>query len=185
MQRVPRLAVDAVLIHREKLVLVKRGTPPFLGMYALPGGALEFGEALEEGVEREVLEETGLDAEVERLLGVYGDPDRDPRGHTISVAYVLRSVGGTLKAGTDAAATKLVPVSARPVLAFDHARILADFRRTLTGPRRAASTVPSRAPAPSRSGLGGRKSTRTTSNRRVPPRRPPRTRRAPPRSRSG
>jgi 8-oxo-dGTP diphosphatase len=126
------VAVDAVLLHRGKLVLVKRGRPPFLGRYALPGGALEFGERLEDAVEREVVEETGLDAEVERLLGVYGAPDRDPRGHTISIAYVLRSVGGELRAGTDAAATKLVPPTRVPKLAFDHDRIVSEYRTTLT-----------------------------------------------------
>ena len=130
---VPRLAVDAVLLHRQKLVLVRRGKEPFKGWYALPGGFLEFGERMEDAVEREVQEETGLDAEVERLLGVYGDPGRDPRGHTISVAYVLRSLGGAPKAGTDAAATKLVAVSRVPPLAFDHSRILADYRRSLKG----------------------------------------------------
>src|SRR5947209_8597225 len=101
----PRVAVDAVLLHEDKLVLVRRGKPPFRGRYALPGGGVEFGERLEEAVEREVLEETGLESEVMRLLGVYGDPGRDPRGHTISIAYVLRSIGGTLMAGSDAAAT--------------------------------------------------------------------------------
>ena len=77
------MAVDAVLLHEDKLVLVRRGKPPFRGRYALPGGGVEFGERLEEAVEREVLEETGLESEVMRLLGVYGDPGRDPRGHTI------------------------------------------------------------------------------------------------------
>jgi len=129
--QIPRVAVDAVLVHGGGLVLVRRGKEPFRGRYALPGGFLEFGERLEDAVEREVLEETGLEAEVERLLGVYGDPGRDPRGHTISVAYVLRSLGGRPKAGTDAAATKLVPLSRVPRLAFDHDRIVADYRRSL------------------------------------------------------
>lgn len=127
------MAVDAVLLHRGELVLVRRGRPPFLGKLALPGGALEFGERLEDAVEREVLEETGLNAEVVRLLGVYGDPGRDPRGHTISIAYVLRSIGGEPTAGTDAAGTRLVSVSRVPRLAFDHDRIVADYRRSIRG----------------------------------------------------
>lgn len=130
---VPRVAVDAVLVHGGRVVLVKRGRPPFLGRFALPGGGVEFGEPLEDAVRREVLEETGLQAEVVRLLGVYGAPDRDPRGHTISVAYVLRSVGGRLRAGTDAAATRLVPADRMPPLAFDHAAIVADYRRSRGG----------------------------------------------------
>ncbi|HKZ63044.1 MAG TPA: NUDIX hydrolase [Thermoplasmata archaeon] len=130
---VPRVAVDAIVLHRGKLVLVKRGTPPFLGQYALPGGGVEFRERLEDAVEREVREETGLVAETVRLLGVYGDPDRDPRGHTISIAYVLNSIGGRLKAGTDASDAKLVPLTRVPRLAFDHSRIVEDYRRSLKG----------------------------------------------------
>ena len=149
---VPRVAVDAVLVHEGKLVLVRRGKEPFRGRYALPGGFVEFGESLEEAVEREVLEETGLAAEVERILGVYGDPGRDPRGHTISIAYVLRSYAGEPKAGTDAAAVKLVPPNQTPPLAFDHNMIVADF---LTSTRRASSISPARAPARSPGPRGG------------------------------
>ncbi len=156
MVTVPRVAVDAVLIHRGKLVLVRRGRPPFLGRYALPGGGVDFGERLEDAVEREVLEETGLDAEVVRLLGVYGDPGRDPRGHTISVAYVLRSIRGEPKAGTDAAATKLVHLSRVPRLAFDHDRIVGDYRRAIRGRRRAAASAPARGRGSTRRRRGAR-----------------------------
>ncbi len=148
---VPRVAVDAVLLHRGRLVLVTRGRPPFLGMLALPGGGVEFGESLESAAKREVLEETGLRARVVGLVGVYGDPDRDPRGHTISVAYALRSVGGRLRAGTDAAATRLVPLDDVPPLAFDHDAIVADYRRSVRGRPRAGATAPSRARAGTRS----------------------------------
>ncbi len=127
----PRVAVDGLLLHRGKLVLVRRGGDPFKGKYALPGGFVEFGERLEDAMEREVLEETGLLAEVERLLGVYGDPGRDPRGHTISVAYVLSSYGGAVRAGSDAAATELVRPDRVPRLAFDPNRIVADYRKSL------------------------------------------------------
>jgi len=146
----PRVAVDAVLLHEGRLVLVRRGKPPFRGRYALPGGGVEVGERLEEAVEREVLEETGLESEVMRLLGVYGDPGRDPRGHTISIAYVLRSIGGTLMAGSDAAATKLASPTRVPSLAFDHDRIVADYRRSLTSRRRADATPRVRARARTR-----------------------------------
>ncbi len=127
----PRITVDALVAHRGKLVLICRGREPFFGIYALPGGFVEFGERLEEAVEREVQEETGLHAEVTRLVGVYGNPKRDPRGHTISVAYELKSYGGRLGASTDAAAVRLVPMNRVPRLAFDHATIVADYRRLL------------------------------------------------------
>ena len=151
---VPRVAVDAIVIHGRKLVLVRRGNEPFRGMLALPGGFVEFGESLEEAVRREVREETGLETRVERLLGVYGDPGRDPRGHTISVAYVLRSVGGELRAATDAAAAKSVAVGRVPRLAFDHDRIVADFRK-LRGRRPGAATSPSRGRGGTRLRSGG------------------------------
>lgn len=158
----PRVAVDAILLHEGDIVLVRRGKEPFLGRYALPGGFVEFGERLEDAVEREVLEETGLAAEVERLLGVYGDPGRDPRGHTISVAYVLRSFGGMLRASSDAAAVRLVPPTRVPKLAFDHDRIVGDY---LTSTRRVSSTAPSRGPARSRGPRGARRPRGTASTR--------------------
>ena len=152
---VPRVAVDAILFHGDKLVLVRRRNEPFRGMHALPGGFVEFGESLEDAVRREVREETGLEARVDLLVGVYGDPGRDPRGHTISVAYALRSVGGELRADTDAAAVELVPLGGAPPLAFDHDEILADYRR-LRGRRPGAATSPSRGRAGTRSRRGAR-----------------------------
>jgi len=153
---VPRVAVDAIVLHRGKLVLVCRGNEPFRGRFALPGGFVEFGESLEDAVRREVREETGLETRVDRLVGVYGDPGRDPRGHTISAAFALRSVGGELRAATDAAAVKIVHLGQAPPLAFDHDRILADFRR-LRGRRPGAATSPSRGRAGTRSRSAGRR----------------------------
>jgi len=162
---VPRVAVDALLLHGGKLVLVRRGKEPYRGSFSLPGGFVEFGERLEDAVEREVLEETGLAAEVERLLGVYGNPKRDPRGHTISVAYVLRSYGGRLRAATDAAAVKVVPPTRVPKLAFDHDTIVADFLRSR---RRASSTSPSRARGRTRGRRASRTAAGTGSTRERP-----------------
>ncbi|MCK5038278.1 MAG: NUDIX hydrolase, partial [Thermoplasmata archaeon] len=98
----PALTVDAIILIDDKLLLIQRGNDPFKGYYALPGGFVEYGERVEEAVEREVKEETGLDAEVQELIGVYSAPDRDPRGHTISVVFHLEVIGGELKAGDDA-----------------------------------------------------------------------------------
>ncbi len=123
----PGLAVDGVLLLDGKLLTVIRGNPPFLRMHALPGGHVELGETTEAAMVREFLEETGLQVQVERVVGVYSDPKRDPRGHTVSVAYSLRRVAGEMRAGSDAAQLDLVDPKRLPKMAFDHATIVADF----------------------------------------------------------
>ena len=128
-QRHPWLTVDGLVRHEEKLVAVIRRNPPFEGMPALPGGFVELGEATEAAVVREVREETGLETRVVRLVGVYSDPARDPRGHTVSAAYALEPTGGVLRAASDAKKIVLLDPERLPPLAFDHARIVADWRR--------------------------------------------------------
>jgi len=110
-------------------VAVVRQNEPFREMPALPGGFVELGETVETAVVREVEEETGLQTKVARLVGVYSDPDRDPRGHTVTLAYALEVVGGALKAGSDAANVALLDPDRLPPMAFDHTRIVADWRK--------------------------------------------------------
>ena len=125
------VAADALILVGESVVLIKRKNEPYRGMYALPGGFLEAGETLEECVLREVKEEAGLDCRIEGLVGVFSDIDRDPRGRTVSAAYLLRPVSDdiTPTAGDDAAEIKLVPLSEIEgiKLAFDHANIIKKF----------------------------------------------------------
>ena len=123
----PALTVDAIILIDDKLLLIQRGNDPFKGYYALPGGFVGYGERVEDAVEREVKEETGLDAEIQELIGVYSAPDRDPRGHTISVVFHLEVIGGELKAGDDAVGVKLFELDELPELAFDHSDIIWDF----------------------------------------------------------
>lgn len=127
----PALTVDAVWIRGGRVLLVRRGRPPFRGSWALPGGFVEVGETVEEAVLRELREETGLVGRLERLVGVYSDPGRDPRKHTVSVVFAIRGEGGEPKAGDDAGAAAWVPLAPRPALAFDHERILEDALRGL------------------------------------------------------
>ncbi len=126
----PALTVDGVLVEDEKILLIKRGNTPYRGMYALPGGFVDYGERVEDAVIREMEEETGLKTGISRLLGVYSDPSRDPRGHTVSVVFVLNFKYGSLSAGDDAAEASWFPLDDLPELAFDHAAIVDDFLRS-------------------------------------------------------
>ena len=123
----PRLTVDSLTRDDGgRLLLVRRGQPPFEGRWALPGGFVETGETTEEACIRETREETGIEVEVEGLGGVYSRPDRDPRGHTVSVVYRCRAVGGEAKGGDDAAEARWFAPDelARLAFAFDHAEIV-------------------------------------------------------------
>jgi len=128
-RRTPSVAVDVVLVRPDgSIVLVKRAKEPFKGYWALPGGFVRYGERVEDAARREAREETGLEVAIEGLVGVYSEPDRDPRGHVISIAFLAREVGGLLRAASDAAevrAFKILPER----LAFDHARIIGDAVR--------------------------------------------------------
>jgi 8-oxo-dGTP diphosphatase len=125
--KTPALTVDCVVVDSGKRVLlIRRGHPPFKGGYALPGGFVEVGETVEDACRRELKEETGVEAGTLRLIGVYSDPKRDPRGHTCAVAYLARVGRTTAEAGDDAAAVEWVADWRTLDLAFDHARILAD-----------------------------------------------------------
>ncbi len=124
----PAVTVDGLVLVDRKLVVIRRGNEPFRGMPALPGGFVELGETTLEAVVREVREETGLETRVLRLVGVFSDPGRDPRGHTVTIGYALEAVGGRLKAGSDAAAIVLVDPDDPPRMAFDHNEIVRKWR---------------------------------------------------------
>ena len=124
----PSLTVDGIAVVEGKIVLVRRKQEPFKDRYALPGGFVEYGEKLENAVIREFREETGLESRVERLLGIYSDPARDPRGHTVSAVYVLEVTGGALVDSEETYA-EMIPIKKIPRLAFDHDKIMADFLR--------------------------------------------------------
>ncbi len=126
MHRNPALTVDGILMEDGKILLIKRKNPPFRGKYALPGGFVEYGESTESAVVREIQEETGLKTEVVRLIGVYSDPERDPRGHTVTVAYEVKRIGGELRGGDDASEAEFFEIEKLPELAFDHERIIND-----------------------------------------------------------
>lgn len=143
----PALTVDAVIFTmREEdlaVLLVKRGGPPFEGYWALPGGFVNENEALERAALRELREETGIPGVALEQLGAFGEPGRDPRGHTVSVAFFTFVVADAapIVAGDDAAdaawhALADLPIDRAPTrrmprLAFDHAQIIDKARRRL------------------------------------------------------
>jgi 8-oxo-dGTP diphosphatase len=92
-------------------------------MWALPGGFLDYGESAEDAVVRELKEETSLGARNVCQAKTYSDPDRDPRGHTVSIVYHV-DAEGTLKAADDAKEAKLFKLDRLPALAFDHEKII-------------------------------------------------------------
>ncbi|HJK94783.1 MAG TPA: NUDIX hydrolase [Polyangiaceae bacterium LLY-WYZ-15_(1-7)] len=125
--RNPYPTVDVIVEVEGGIVLIERSHEP-VG-WALPGGFVDYGETVETGARREVMEETGLEVRLEALLGVYSDPARDPRQHNLSVVYVGQASGAP-KGGDDAARAEVFSLDALPEpLCFDHAQILADYRR--------------------------------------------------------
>ena len=133
--KTPLLTTDCVVFDAYgRVLLIRRGHPPFEGRYALPGGFVEIGETVEDACRRELKEETGIDVGVLTLVGVYSDPKRDPRGHTCSVAYRASVDNAEPRPGDDAAAAEWVEDWRRENPAFDHADILADAER-LKAPR--------------------------------------------------
>jgi 8-oxo-dGTP diphosphatase len=134
----PAVTTDVVVFSlREQqlqLLLIRRANPPHAGMWALPGGFLDMAEDLDRCAQRELAEETGISGVYLEQLYTFGQPDRDPRGRVISVAYYALAPEHRLpepRAASDAAEAAWFPVSALPALAFDHGDIIAMARQRL------------------------------------------------------
>ena len=127
MYRNPAPAVDMVIYDSVRgIVLIERANEPH--GWALPGGFIDYGETCEHAAIREAKEETNLDIVLTEIIGVYSDPDRDPRHHTMSVAYaaVAKDVS-KISAGDDAQKAKFFPLNSLPHIVFDHNKIVEDF----------------------------------------------------------
>jgi 8-oxo-dGTP diphosphatase len=143
----PVPAVDFIIINdgdnnKSKILLVTRKNDPFKGLLSIPGGFINAGETAEDAMRREAKEETSLIVEPIAILGVYSDPRRDPRMHTLSVTFITRIVQGNEDAGDDAAALKWVKIEDEldsliesKRIAFDHSKILNDFKKWLKSSR--------------------------------------------------
>lgn len=131
------VAVDAIVFgyieNSLQLLLIERKTNPFKNCWAIPGGFVTDNESLEEAVSRELKEETNLDIHYLEQLYTYGNPDRDPRGHVISIAYcaIVKPDKFEVKADTDAKEAKWFPINNLPDLAFDHAKIIKNAKERL------------------------------------------------------
>lgn len=136
----PMVTADCVVVrHRAEVLLVRRGNEPYRGCWALPGGFMEMDEPIEHCAVRELNEETGLTVAEDnlRLIGIYSAPGRDPRGRTVTGAYLVtiddkcERVGDEPRAGDDAAEVRWWPLLELPPLAFDHAEIIAAAKKLL------------------------------------------------------
>lgn len=131
----PKVTVDAICVTNGKIVLIRRKNDPYKGKLALPGGFVEVGETTEAAIVREMKEETNLDFRIGGLVGVYSEPDRDTRGHAISITYWgWARDASDLQSGDDAAHAEWMDVDAAVSMAhdmaFDHGQMLIDFRES-------------------------------------------------------
>jgi 8-oxo-dGTP diphosphatase len=128
----PSLTVDCVIIDRkDRVLLIKRKHAPFAGQYALPGGFVDLDETVEGACLREVLEETNLAIRRPKLVGIYSEPGRDPRGATVSIAYAAKVGAVKATAGDDASAVEWVADWKKTALAFDHKDIIRDALKVI------------------------------------------------------
>ena len=132
----PAVTADCVVITKEeqpKVLLIQRGADPYKGSWAFPGGFMNMDETTEQCAIRELEEETGLRVSDVHQIGAYSKVDRDPRGRTITVAYLAIIDEPVQVTGQDDAANaEWFPLSALPELAFDHAEIMQDAVRVYT-----------------------------------------------------
>lgn len=126
----PIPTVDAIIHRHSSILLVKRKNDPYKNCFALPGGFVNEGETIEDAIMREVYEETSLEVYPIDILGVYSDPTRDPRGHMLTVVFIVLVVKeGNPIAGDDAQEISWIPISKinEIEIAFDHKLLIQDF----------------------------------------------------------
>lgn len=131
----PSITTDIFIFDENKnFILIKRKNNPFKGCWALPGGFVDYGETVEHAAIREALEETSIDVKLDKLINVYSDPNRDSRGHTITIAYTAK--GDFKKAKADDDAIDIAIFNSQDLdninLAFDHQQIINDALKLIS-----------------------------------------------------
>lgn len=131
--KIPSVTADIFIFDDDyNFILIKRKNDPYKGCWALPGGFVEYGESVETAAIREAKEETCIDVELRDLVNVYSEPDRDPRGHTITVAFTAK--GNMIDRKADDDASDIAIFSAEKLdeieIAFDHRKIINDCLKT-------------------------------------------------------
>lgn len=125
----PILTVDGIILKGDKILLLKRTIYPFSGYWVLPGGHVEYGERVEKAIKREMKEELGIGVKIKKLVGIYSDPKRDPRYHTVSLVYLLNKEKGKIHPNQEASEFKFFPLNDLPQkIGFDHRKIINDFK---------------------------------------------------------
>ena len=127
--KIPSLTTDIFIFDDDfNFILIKRKNDPYKGYWALPGGFVEYGESVENAAMREAKEETSIDVELKDLVNVYSNPDRDPRGHTITIAFTAKGDFANRKADDDASDINIFSPNDLDELniAFDHEEIIKD-----------------------------------------------------------
>jgi len=125
--------VDGILFDKNgQIILIQRKSDTFNKYWALPGGIVEINESIEETLEREMKEETSVAVNPKEILGVFSDPQRDPRGRVISTVFICDYIG-IPEAASDARALKLYSLEEALALnlAFDHNSILQTYKKWL------------------------------------------------------
>ena len=126
----PAVTADCVVITKEpepRVLLIQRGNEPFKGQWAFPGGFMNMDETAEQCAVRELFEETALNAKDIIQIGAYSKIDRDPRGRTVSVAFLtIIDTAAAVEGQDDDAKAQWFPLNALPDLAFDHNDIITD-----------------------------------------------------------